>query len=182
MKIRRYIKNRLLDAWTDTIESDYMAGRINSEHGLQAVYYCKLRKSLPMDRGILVEPSLNINGQTVIPDIVITWKGRVVAVIELKYKPKGSPTFIKDVRNMALIASQREGLRLDHQRLVGVENLTVSYEMSPSILFVWAGIHRPERNQSDWLYSAEYPELADCFTEFHAETQPHGTPSIYHRY
>ena len=182
MNKRRYIKNRLLEAWCDTIELDYMAGRVNSEHGLQALYYCRLRESLPKDRGILVEPSLNINGQIVIPDIVITWLGKVVSVIELKYKPKGSPTYQKDITNMALIAGQREGLRLDHHRLVGVENVTVTYDMSPSILFVWAGIHRPERNQSDWLYSVDYPELADCFIEFHAETQPHGTPFTYQRY
>ena len=182
MNRRPLIKQRLLAAWSDTIEKDYMAGRINSEHGLQAVFYARLRKLLPNDRGIFVEPCLKVDGQIVIPDIVITFREKVVAVIELKYKPKGPPKYAKDVGNMALIAGQREGLMLDHHRLLGVENVTVTYGMSPSILFVWAGIHRPQRKQSEWLYSADYPELDDSFFELHAETQLKGTPVIYQRY
>lgn len=182
MNKRPLIKKRLLAAWIDTIEKDYMSGKINSEHGLQAVFYAHLRELLPNDRGILVEPSLKVDGQIVIPDIVITFRGKVVAVIELKYKPKGPPQYLKDVNNMALIAGQREGLRLDHHRLLGVENVTVAYDMSPSILFVWAGIHRPQRKQSEWLYSVDYPELDDSFIELHAETQLNGTPTIYQRY
>lgn len=182
MNKRPLIKKRLLEAWCDTIEKEYMVGRINSEHGLQAVFYARLRQLLPNDRGILVEPSLKVGGLIVMPDIVITWREKVVAVIELKYKPKGPPQHLKDISNMALIAGQREGLRLDHHRLLGVENVTVTYSMSPSILFVWAGIHRPQRKQSEWLYSVDYPELEDSFIELHAETQLNGTPIIYQRY
>ena len=182
MNKRPLIKKLLLAAWLDTIEKDYMSGKINSEHGLQAVFYARLRELLPNDRGILVEPSLKVDGQIVIPDIVITSRGKVVAVIELKYRPKASPKYLKDVRNMALIASQREGLRLDHHRLLGVENVPVAYDMSPSILFVWAGIHRPQRKQPEWLYSVDYSELDDSFIELHAETQLNGTPIIYQRY
>lgn len=159
-----------------------MAGRINSEHGLQAVYYARVRALLPDDRGIMVEPTLKVSGRRVIPDIVITWKGKVVAVVELKYSPKGQAAYKKDVNNMALIAGSRDDLRLEHHRLVGVKNISISYKMSPSILFIWAGIHRPECDQSSYLYSDGYPELYDSFMEFHAETQKHGEPDVYVRF
>lgn len=181
-KKRPFIYKCLWQVWQDVIFDDYMSGRINSEHGLQAVLYARLRNLLPDDRGIMVEPSLKVNGQIVIPDIVITWKQNVVAVVELKYKPKGTAKYLKDVTNMDLIAGARDGMRLDHHRLLGVENVNVSYKMSPSILFVWAGIHRPERNQSEYLYANGYPELDDCFMEMHAETQAYGEPEVYLRY
>ena len=181
-KRRPFIYKCLWEAWQDVIFEDYMSGRINSEHGLQAVYYARIRNLLPDDRGIMVEPSLKVNGQIVIPDIVITWKNKVVAVLELKYRPKGSPSYDKDVTNMSLIAGSRDGMRLDHHRLLGVENVNVSYKMSPSILFVWAGIHRPERSQSKYLYSDNYPALDDSFMELHAETKNHGEPDVYIRY
>jgi hypothetical protein len=131
---------------------------------------------------VLVEPGLKVNGQIVIPDIVITWRENVVAVVELKYKPKWPATYSKDFCKMALIAQQRDGLHLDHHRIMGVENINASYKMSPSILFVWAGVHRPQRSQSKYLYSEGMHELDDCFIEFHAETQPYGVPEVYLRY
>ena len=94
----------------------------------------------------------------------------------------GQPSYKKDGATLALIALHRSEVQLDHRRHRGVWHEYPHYTMAKHILFVWAGVHKPERKQSEYLYSEDWPELADCFIELHAETQQEGLPEIYLRY
>jgi len=182
MKQRSYLKGQIIRAWLQTIERDYNYGRINSERSLQASLWASLNDLLPRNRNLFIEPFLNAGEKLVCPDIVITNSREVVAVIELKYLPRAQPKYEKDVATLAFIAQQRIELQLYHRRHRGVRKDYPRYRMAKHILFVWAGVHKPELLQSEFLYADGRPELDGCFMELHAETQSNGLPNIYQRY
>ncbi len=183
MKKRHPLKNLILDAWQDSIKSDYLKQRINSERSLQASFWSQLNKRLPPTRRIFIEPPMRIkthNGiKKVIPDIVICNTKEVISIIEIKYSPKGQPKFEKDIETLALISKKRKQLSISNSRFRGTEKDNKDYYFSNNVLFVWAGIHAQPKQEINNLYSNGYKSLENSFVQLHAETRHNGKPVVY---
>lgn len=188
MVIRKPLQDQLIAAWRRAIQTDYSDQRINSERSLQAALWSQLNQVLPRNtRRLFVEPrvELNIRQQThhFYPDLVICNTQTVIAVIELKYQPRVRPSYRKDLRTLAMLARYRHQVQVSNVRYRGTTNDARAYPLSQSVLFVWAGVHRPLADKSDagtvHSIAAGIKPLTDCFLEMHAETVPRGGPRIY---
>jgi hypothetical protein len=176
----------MIQAWQASINNDYSSQRINSERSLQASFWSHLNNLLPHTRRLFIEPYIEICSSTgqkrVYPDLAVCNTKKVIAVLELKYTPRGRPKYEKDIRNLADIARHRRKIVVSNRRFRGLERDSQEYPLSKSILFVWAGVQAGE-NHSDQVY--EYAKhhriLDDCYLGLHAETATVGTPIICHK-
>lgn len=78
-------------AWQD-VTKIYLTSRINSERSLQACLFERLSSQLSSDQVLLCEPSINVSGIAMFPDLIILNDGKVQAVLELKFVPHHYPT------------------------------------------------------------------------------------------
>ena len=69
------------------VESVYRKGFCVSERGLQAVLHAELRKKLPSDSHVVVEPTWEMDDRRVRPDLVIVEGGEITDIFELKFVP-----------------------------------------------------------------------------------------------
>jgi hypothetical protein len=101
MTIRRPLQKRLLNAWKRLVENDYCKQRINSERSLQAAPWASLNEELPDHQRMFIEPRFRATDSDMecVPDIVVCGRQRIIAVSELKYKPKGKGPLPDDVLN-----------------------------------------------------------------------------------
>ena len=183
MKKRNPLKNIIIDAWQGCIESDYLKQRINSERSLQASFWSQLNCKLPPTRRLFIEPPMKVktkNGiKRIIPDIVICNTKEVIAVIELKYLPRGQPKFKKDIESLALISQKRKQISVSNSRFRGTEKDNKEYPLSKYMLFVWASIHAKPKQEITETFSNGHKSLNDSFFQLHAETKHNDEPEIY---
>lgn len=181
MKQRRLIKSQIIDAWKHSIDIDYQPRRITSEPALQASLWRHLNNQLQENRRVFTEPTLSVDGRKIIPDLVVCNSRSVIAVIELKYLPRGRPRYAKDIQNLALLAEHREKVVMSDARFRGVGHRVKAYPFARHILFVWAGVHARAKALPTNLYSDGHPLLDGCFMELHAETAKEGPPTVFYR-
>ncbi len=188
MKERSLLKSQIIDAWNQAIAEDYSAQRINSERSLQASFWSRLNLLFSQNRRMFIEPCIVITTSTgttkVFPDLVICNTKEVIGVVELKYKPRAKPDYMKDIATLSSIARHREIISISNQRFRGQPIDEMIYSLSKHILFVWAGVHTSANSinkGSTPLYSAGYNELKGCFIELHAETSINSSPNTYWR-
>ena len=190
MNQRWLLKSQIIQAWNDCIKNDYSAQRINSERSLQASFWSYLNDILSINRRMFIEPCMTIktNGRTgkIFPDLVICSTRDVIGVIELKYLPRATPNYKKDIKSLSTIAKHREHITISNERFRGRAVDEKIYGLSKSILFVWAGVHAGGNSITsnqiyESLYSTGYKELEGCFIELHAETNKNSAPRIYKR-
>ena len=105
----------------------------------------------------------------------------VIAVVELKFLPRGQPNYEKDIRTLVSLARHRKKVSLRYGRYRGASRKVVEFGMSDSVLIVWAGIHAEEREEPERLYSSRFPSLAGCFLELHAVTKRGADAEVYAR-
>ncbi len=188
MKQRRLLQKQIIEAWNQCIANDYNKCRINSERSLQASFWSYLVRVLPQNRRLFIEPSIQIQENnlvyTLVPDLVICNTRAVIAVIELKYRPRTGPLYSKDINSLSAIAKYRAGIALINERYRGQSIDATVYHLSQHILFVWAGVHAVSRAQKvDYYHNAPYcvnhEDLNGCFLELHAETSPSADPKVY---
>lgn len=116
----RALYGTLRAAW-DRTKDDYDRGRVNSEGTLEAAYYHHLRS---IDPGLIVycQAAFTIDCQRYVPDIVIVDRdqggerqepprGRIAAVVQLKFVPHGFPMFESDFRVLSRL-SQSAGFHV----------------------------------------------------------------------
>ncbi|MCG7946626.1 MAG: hypothetical protein N0C84_09840 [Candidatus Thiodiazotropha taylori] len=184
MNGRGLIKSQIIDSWNGCIETDYARQRINSERSLQAAFWAQLNALLGANRRLFIEPRVSAKEEgetkTVYPDIVVCNTKEVIAVVELKYLPRGKPSYLKDVRNLDFLARKREGITVANSRYSGPEVDSKEYTLSKNILFVWAGVHMAQNEDQHQLYSEHYPSLKGSFLELHAATQQTAVPEVYY--
>jgi len=157
---------------------DYAAQRINSERSLQASFWSHLIPQLAKTRRVFIEPTLTFsNGCRVVPDIVVTNSRKVIAVIELKYTPKGPAKWAKDLRTLANVAAARGELAVSHGRHLGEAGEREQYRLASHVLFVWAGVHKAFKDGAEY-FADGYSELDDCYLQLHAETIKGCAPEI----
>ena len=184
MKGRGLIKSQIINSWVECIEADYTCQRINSERSLQASFWAQLNSRLRANRRLFIEPGVSASeeGKTkkIYPDIVVCNSREVIAVVELKYVPRGKPRYKKDLRSLDFLARKREGIIIANSRYSGPEVDSTEYGLSKKVLFVWARVHRTQNEEQHQLYSGSFPSLNGCYLELHAATQQSGTPEIYY--
>lgn len=186
MTIRRPLQGRLLKAWERVVANDYGKQRINSERSLQAAFWAALNSELPARQRMFIEPRFRISscGTKCVPDIVICGRRTIIAVVELKYKPRGKAMFQKDLRTLDLLSRGRQDLSICNERYAGPDVDSTDYTFSKNTLFVWAGFHLPHPSGSYAMLpslSSEYPSLNGCFLQMHAETSRSGAPRVFSR-
>ena len=187
---RRVLRQQLIGAWSTAIQVDYCNQRINSERSMQASFWAQLNQVLPTkSRRMFIEPRVALirdkKKKLFYPDIVICNTKQVIAVVELKYQPRGIPRFHKDIKTLRVLSAQRDLLSVSNARYRGPAVDTKEYSFAKSMLFVWAGIH----NKNEISYESPdtpllcdgIPELVGCFLELHAETDHTTKPSVFSR-
>lgn len=183
MAQRNLIKSQIIEAWEKSINSDYSSQRINSERSLQAAFWSHLNPLLSKNRRLFIEPRMTIqtpNGRKKIyPDIVVCNTKQVISVIELKYLPRTNPSYENDIKKLALIAKKSKQISIANVRFRGTEKDSRQYTLSSSILFVWAGIHKQQKQANKILYSKGYKSLEKCYLQLHAETELNSNPKVY---
>src|SRR5574339_1190948 len=101
MTNRSKLRQQITEAWCKSIKVDYTAQRINSERSLQASVWANLNAILPSStRRMFIEACMSVQGserQVRFPDIVICNTREVIGIIELKYQPRGKPSWQKDL-------------------------------------------------------------------------------------
>ena len=184
MKRRSLIKSQIIEAWEKSISKDYCQQRINSERSLQASFWAQLNKLLQKNRRLFIEPSLTIRSKgevkILMPDIVVCNSREVISIVELKYLPRGRPRYSKDIKNMDLIARNRNGVAISNARFRGNVMDGNQYRLSKNILFVWAGVHIHERDDGGFLYSEGFRSLDGCYLQLHAATSKTSNPELYY--
>ena len=124
---------------------------------------------------------INGNIKKVIPDIIICSPQKVIAVIELKYLPRGQPKYEKDLETLALISKHRNKIKVTNKRFRGENKQRTEYDLSSNMLFVWASVHAEVKKQTHIPYSHSKNYLKDCYLELHAETADNKKPHVYIR-
>lgn len=179
MPRRSKIGNQLIEAWSRTVENDYCAGHVNSERGLQALLFANLKSVLADDgikRHLFVEPTVRLSdGSIVRPDMMICNAREVICVLELKYVPRGKADTSKDMNSISSIA-RASGLSVALERYRGPELPPLSFDISRTVLFAWAGIHCGDSEPApEW----EHPAFKEhYFLEMHAVTSEGHVPTI----
>jgi len=185
---RRPLKRQLYEAWEKAIHQDYCTQRINSERSLQASFWAQLNKTLPSGRRrMFIEPRVS-RGKGYprhFPDIVICNTVRVIAVIEIKYMPRGLPSSDRDVEKLRYIARHRKHLHVSNVRFRGPASDSKEYPFSDDVVFVWAAVHRAPKDLYDSpeaaMLSKGIKELEGCFLQLHAETIEDAKPRVFAR-
>jgi hypothetical protein len=174
MPVRPLLRRQITEAWRQSISTDYAAQRINSERSLQASVWANLNALLPQNtRRTFIEPRMSIPGsnrQSRIPDIVICNSREVIGIVELKYQPRGKPSWNKDLATFHWVTENRDRISISNSRFRGVGIDARSYPLSKTILYVWAGVHAACALDPR---SHITPAVSQCFLALHAETQ-HG--------
>ncbi|MCA9270458.1 MAG: hypothetical protein KDA41_18380 [Planctomycetales bacterium] len=189
MAMRGALRSQLWDAWSQAITNDYVRRRINSERSLQASLWSQLNCILPDTRRMFVEPRVALRTGGAVrrfyPDIVICSALQVIAVVELKYQPRGKPSYRKDLNTLQFISANRAKLFVSNPRYLGERAAVKKYGFSKRTLFVWAGVHREEDSTGDIIdlppLNAGIRELAGCFLELHAVTSSADAPRVIAR-
>ncbi len=185
---RSPLRKQLYEAWKKAIRQDYCSQRINSERSLQASFWAQLNKALPSGRRrMFIEPCVT-RGKSHprhFPDIVICNTVRVIAVIEIKYMPRGLPSSDRDVDKLRYIAKHREHLHVSNVRFRGPASDAKVYKFSKDVLFVWAAVHKTPRDSYESpevsMLSQGIKELERCFLQLHAETSEDAKPRVFAR-
>jgi hypothetical protein len=178
MTSRALLRSQIRKAWRQTINEDYMAERINSERSLQAAFWSRLNQILPSKtRRTFIEPRLFAIGKpraAKYPDIVICNSREVIGIIELKYQPRGRPSWDKDLTTFRWIAKSKTHISVSNERFRGVTAGTREYRIAKHILYVWAGVHAD--SQSD--LRPDLGKLASHFMPLRAATRDDHPPRL----
>ncbi len=185
--MRNPLQELILKSWKECIKRDYNNQRINTERSLQASFWSCLNKNIQAktNRQLFIEVPIKINvgklNKKVIPDIIICSPQKVIAVIELKYLPRGQPNYKKDIETLALISRYKHKIKISNNRFRGNNKKRTEYEFSSKVLFITASVHAKEKIKKDTSYSNDNKYLKGCYIELHAETVQDKSPLIYVR-
>ena len=185
--MRKPLQELIVKSWKESIKRDYSNQRINSERSLQASFWSCLNKNIQTktNRQLFIEVPIKVNigknSKKVIPDIIICSPQKVIAVIELKYLPRGQPSYKKDIETLALLSQHKHMIQISNSRFRGNNKKRTEYDFSSNVLFILASVHAKEKIKTDTPYSSGNKYLKGCYMELHAETVQDKSPLIYVR-
>ena len=146
MQKRYKLRRHIVSAWHQVLGVPYCERRINSERALQFFFCTSLMEQFKDVgvRSIYIEPTFRCpeNDQLRSPDVVVTHSKQIIAVIELKYQPRGNPSFTKDLETLAWFSSVGSSVSLENERYLGPEGNERSYTVAPDAVLCWAGIYK----------------------------------------
>ena len=164
--IRRMRIRKMAQAAFAGVSSLYKLQLINSERSLQAAMWHELRQQFEKEGRptfkIYVEPRIQLPkmgrlvARTVIPDLVVCNDRSVIAVIELKFSPKGAPGSSKDFETFERMSLQHDMVEVRHTRWFGEKPVRKPYPLADSVLFVWAAVGKRTSR------AGSQPELKLC--------------------
>ena len=133
-----------------------------------------LRSLLPEERRVFIEPRVFASSdfkKRWYPDLVICNSKEVIAVVEMKYRPRGSANWEGDLRKLNRIAERKGELFVSNTRYLGPPVDDRQYTFASKTLFGWLGIHRPfpaESYPQIPVLSTGHVFLTNRFVQFHA--------------
>ncbi len=142
MATRYKLRSQLKQAWKNTIFDRYNQQLINSEHGLQAYFCAELLNQLKdSKRRIFIEPLLSFSDKRRHPDIVICNSQSIIAIIELKYLPRGRPSYKKDLETLEIAVKNKKELTISNDRFRGKRSDDKKYTLAPDAVLCWAAVY-----------------------------------------
>ncbi len=173
--IRLPLQKILFKAWRETIQSCYAQQQINSERSLQVFYYEQISKLLHGSMKVFVEPKFSRDADDIVfPDLVICNSREIICVIELKYQPRATPSYHKDLQTLQYLAKNAKKLSLCNKRYRGEPARESVYKFSANTIYVWAGVHQLDQKKGSLVETPTFAEgsnlLQECYLELHAET------------
>ena len=147
MQTRNSLRAQLARAWERTIINQYNTQLINSERGLQT-YFCAalLDEFKDKARRLFIEPKLTFpslsSGRH--PDIVICNTKQIVGIVEIKYVPRGRPSYVKDLETLRQAIDEPTELKLSNDRYRGIVSSNKSYALAKDAVLCWAGVYAGE--------------------------------------
>ncbi|BDT71207.1 hypothetical protein os4_07250 [Comamonadaceae bacterium OS-4] len=178
MSARNPLRRHIETAWQRTIAEAYSQQLINSERGLQ-VHFCHrlLEEFESHQRRVFVEPCFRAqDGSVRSPDIVVCNSQRIIGVIELKYLPRMTAKYAKDLGTLNWFASARHPVEVSNDRYRGVNEIVVKrYELASDAVLCWAGVYAGPRVDIE----SQALGLGSRFLCLHATTKSGRAPDIY---
>ncbi len=145
MSDRRGLRRILTAAWHDAIGSAYTQRWINSERGLQVYFCARLFHYLTeakLKRTVFVEPRVEFkDGTRRHPDLVICNRDQVVAVVELKYSPRGKPSPEKDFNTLVRVSRVLSQVSVTNERYRGPTKPR-QYGIAANAVLCWAAVSK----------------------------------------
>ncbi|HVZ44512.1 MAG TPA: hypothetical protein VHA82_11935 [Ramlibacter sp.] len=149
---RRQLGQMVQTALQTVVDEVYKQQLVNSERSFQAAMWEALRWQFTVNSRntykIFIEPRLSIRGtdkelppSVRFPDLVVCNRDAVVGVFELKFRPRGMASSVKDLKTMALLAANRKRLIVKNERFHPRTEVK-EYAMADSVLFGWVAIVR----------------------------------------
>ncbi|MBI1344987.1 hypothetical protein GC163_01715 [bacterium] len=172
----------LFEIWNGIIRDEYSNMRINSEGKLEALLFARLESRL-LDTGIeiLVQPKIQVDGDSFIPDLMLCRDLEVIAVLEAKYLPKVGPKAKRDIKKLKSIATTRPDPLYVLQRYRGSASThALKFRLSDMPIFVWLGLYNPEMRKLKvpFFKTDDVECLSGEFVELHAMTKESDAPDI----
>lgn len=143
MTERNGLRSDLRAAWRHACDS-YEKRQVNSEAGL-LVHFCigLAHRFKDKKRQIFVQPHLKLaEGVGRYPDVLVCNRDRIVAVVELKFKPRGKPTikeYEKDLGTLALFCQTNEDIAFESERYRG-PLAGKAFTLAGDAVLCWGGI------------------------------------------
>ena len=163
-------------AWTKSIEEDYDKHTILSERALQASLWAHL-KNKAKGQFIFIEPKIQLpplgdeKPRTTIPDIVVCRGRSIIAVIELKFAPRGKPDFKADIVKLQSFYANKSTIELALPRFMGIKVKDHSYKITNRTQFVLGCIcNKLPSGLDSFLEGIENEALKGRFAVLMAET------------
>lgn len=144
MANRKPLRYALEKSWRETIDGPYSKQQINSERGLQVHFCARLLVNIENDNWrILIEPKVKIDGRKnpIFPDILICSQRAVIAVVELKYTPRGKPSINNDLSKLRAFAAPETLIEVVNERFRGKRISPITYKLTKDALVCWAGVY-----------------------------------------
>ncbi len=180
MTIRSHLRDQIDAAWFNTVSKHYENQRINSEASLQASLWSSLNDILsvqnPNDRRLFVEPSIRIKGEVDgkttrerrYPDLAVCSKTQIIAIIELKYAPRGEPSVVRDLEKFTWFSARSDLISISNNRYHG--DIDQVYKMSKNVLYVWCGIYK-KLEANDFQSQLPNTLLHKLYTKHHCTSK-----------
>jgi len=146
MQKRHQLRRHIINAWHKTIDDAYSNRLINSERSLQLYFCSNLLAGFGGDltRSVFIEPSFTCPStrRRRSPDVVVCHSQKMIAVIELKFLPRGVPNLTKDLETLEWLSSVGEAVTLSNDRYLGAAQKVKKYAIADDAVFCWGGVYK----------------------------------------
>jgi hypothetical protein len=169
---RTALRAALKAAWQSVIECKYDERLIDSEASLQVHFAAALMEQFRCEeriRRIFVEPSVRVEIPKIYkkPDLLICNQHSIIGMVELKYVPRGRPSYMKDLETLNVLAEHRLKFMVSNERYLGPHKGAREYVLAKDAVLCWAAVYTGAKVASPLF---EFAEKRSNFLALHALT------------